>query len=172
MSCQSSQSCSIQNNIGVISSKFINKFVQKCLCYYTSLDQSIPLVTVTSKVSLLTEQLWEQSLLFSQHTLLYTWHYLVVLFMDSISYLWRINLELWYFVRIKSIRSSQKSWMVEIARWKCPLHELLLRYARRYKLVCVSLKPWSIIKAHPNWCQRADKRTIPLSSCKSKISGF
>ena len=26
------QSCSILNNIGVISSKFINKFVQKCQC--------------------------------------------------------------------------------------------------------------------------------------------
>ena len=52
-----SQSCSIQNNIGVVSSKFINKFVHKCQCYYPSLDQSIPLVTVTSDVSLLTEQL-------------------------------------------------------------------------------------------------------------------
>ena len=52
------QSCSIQNNIGVIFSKFINKFVDKCQCYYTLLDQSIPLVTVTSDVSLLTEQLW------------------------------------------------------------------------------------------------------------------
>ena len=46
------------NNIGVISSKFINKFVQKWQCYYTLSDQSIPLVTVTSVVSLLTEQLW------------------------------------------------------------------------------------------------------------------
>ena len=33
-----SQSFSIQNNIRVISSKFINKFVQKCQCYYTLLD--------------------------------------------------------------------------------------------------------------------------------------
>ena len=43
--------------VSVISSKFINKFVQKCQCYYTFSDQSIPLVTVTSVVSLLTEQL-------------------------------------------------------------------------------------------------------------------
>ena len=32
--------------------------MQKCHCYYTLSDQSIPLVTVTSVVSLLTEQLW------------------------------------------------------------------------------------------------------------------
>ena len=32
--------------------------MQKCQCYYTLFDQSIPLVTVTSDVSLLTEQLW------------------------------------------------------------------------------------------------------------------
>ena len=49
---------SILNNTSVISSKFINKFVQKCQYYYTFLDQSIPLVTVTSVVSLLTEQLF------------------------------------------------------------------------------------------------------------------
>ena len=54
------QSCSIQNNIGVISSKFINKLVQKCQCYYPSSDQNIPLVTVTSVLSLLTEQLCTQ----------------------------------------------------------------------------------------------------------------
>ena len=29
------QSCSIQNNVSVIFSKFINKFVQKCQCYYS-----------------------------------------------------------------------------------------------------------------------------------------
>ena len=52
------QSCSIQNNIGVISSKFINKFVQKCHCYHALSDQNIPLVTVMSVVSLLTQQLW------------------------------------------------------------------------------------------------------------------
>ena len=52
------QSCPILNNINVISSKFINKFVQKCQCNYTFSDQSIPLVTVISVVSLLTEQLW------------------------------------------------------------------------------------------------------------------
>ena len=37
---------------------FINKFVQKCQYCYTLLDQSVPLVTVTSVVSLLTKQLW------------------------------------------------------------------------------------------------------------------
>ena len=47
----------IKNNVGVISCKFINKLVQKCQCYYSFSDQSIPLVTVTSVVSLLTEQL-------------------------------------------------------------------------------------------------------------------
>ena len=52
------QSCSIQNNTGVISSKLVNKFVHKCQCYYTLSNQSIPMVTVTSIVSLLTEQLW------------------------------------------------------------------------------------------------------------------
>ena len=31
----------IKNNVGVISSKFINKLVQKCQCYYTFLDSSI-----------------------------------------------------------------------------------------------------------------------------------
>ena len=51
------QSSLIQSNIGVIFSKFMNKFVQKCHCYYTLSDQSIPLVTVTSVVSLLTKQL-------------------------------------------------------------------------------------------------------------------
>ena len=49
------QSCSVQNNTSVISSKFINKFMQKCQCYYTLSDQSIPLVAVTSVVFLLTE---------------------------------------------------------------------------------------------------------------------
>ena len=52
------QSCSILNNISVISSKFINKFVEKCQYHYTLSDQSIPLVTVMSVFSLLTEQLW------------------------------------------------------------------------------------------------------------------
>ena len=36
---------------------FINKFVQKCQYWYALLDQSIPLVTVRSVVSLLTKQL-------------------------------------------------------------------------------------------------------------------
>ena len=40
-----------------ISSKFINKFVEKCQCNYSLSDQSIPLITVTSVVSLLIEQL-------------------------------------------------------------------------------------------------------------------
>ena len=44
--------------VGVISSKFIKKFVQKCQCYCTLLDQIIPLMIATSDVSLLTEQLW------------------------------------------------------------------------------------------------------------------
>ena len=52
------QSCYVLNDTGVISSKFINKFVQKCQCYYTLTDQSIPLVAVTSVISLQTEQLW------------------------------------------------------------------------------------------------------------------
>ena len=51
------QSCSILNNVSVISSKFIKIFVQKCQHYYSLLDQIIPLVTVMSVVSLLTEQL-------------------------------------------------------------------------------------------------------------------
>ena len=50
------QSCSIQINTSGISSEFINKFVQKCQFYYTFSDQNIPLVAVTSVVSLLTEQ--------------------------------------------------------------------------------------------------------------------
>ena len=52
------QSCSIKNDTGVISSTSINKFVQKCQCYYTLLDQSIPMVTIASIVSLRIEQLW------------------------------------------------------------------------------------------------------------------
>ena len=36
----------------------VQQFVQKCQYYYTLSDQSIPLVTVRSNVSLLTEQLW------------------------------------------------------------------------------------------------------------------
>ena len=56
MSCLE-QSCFLLNYISVISSMFINKFGQKCQYYYTLLDQSIPLVTVTSIVSLLTIQL-------------------------------------------------------------------------------------------------------------------
>ena len=46
------------NYISVISSMFTNKFVKKCQYYYTLLEQSVPLVTVTSVVSLLTKQLW------------------------------------------------------------------------------------------------------------------
>ena len=44
----SSQSCFLLNYISVISSIFINKFVQKCQYYYNLLDQSVPLVTVMS----------------------------------------------------------------------------------------------------------------------------
>ena len=44
----SSQSCFLLNYISVISSIFINKFVQKCQYYYNLLDQSVPLVTVKS----------------------------------------------------------------------------------------------------------------------------
>ena len=36
----------------------VQQFVQKCQCYYTLSDQRIPLVTIISNVSLLTEQLW------------------------------------------------------------------------------------------------------------------
>ena len=53
----STQSCFLLNYISVISSIFINKFVQKCQYYYTLSDQNVPLVTVTSVVSLLTIQL-------------------------------------------------------------------------------------------------------------------
>ena len=44
--------------------EFINKFVQKCQYYYTLSDQSIPLETVRSIVSLLTEQLCKQLCIF------------------------------------------------------------------------------------------------------------
>jgi hypothetical protein len=43
-----SLSCFLLNYISVISSIFINKFVQKCQYYYNLLDQSVPLVTVMS----------------------------------------------------------------------------------------------------------------------------
>ena len=52
------QSCFLLSYISVISSMFTNKFVKKCQYYYTLLEQSVPLVTVTSVVSLLTKQLW------------------------------------------------------------------------------------------------------------------
>ena len=64
----------VKNNTSVISSKFINKFVQKCQCYYTLSDQSIPLVTVTSVVSLLTEQLWAQVQWFMYQNQLEPWY--------------------------------------------------------------------------------------------------
>ena len=51
------QSCFLLNYISVISSRFIHKVVQKCQCYYTLLVQRVPLVTVTSVVSLQTKQL-------------------------------------------------------------------------------------------------------------------
>jgi hypothetical protein len=80
------QSCSIQNNIGVISSKFINKFVQKCHCYYTLLDQSIPLVTITSIVSLPTEQLW----LWTLTPEFYMWTQKIICI-----YLWNVGIIWW-----------------------------------------------------------------------------
>ena len=45
------QSCILLNYISVISSKFINKFAQKCQ-YFTLMDQRVPLITVTSLVYL------------------------------------------------------------------------------------------------------------------------
>ena len=81
------QSCSILNDISVISSKFINKLVQKCQCYYTFLDQSIPLVTVTSVVSLLTEKLCVEGL---------TWSLLTG-----------------YHLRFFSATSASNSWLIE-----------------------------------------------------------
>ena len=41
------QSCFLLSYISVISSMFTNKFVKKCQYYYTLLEQSVPLVTVT-----------------------------------------------------------------------------------------------------------------------------
>ena len=45
----------------------MDTLVQKCQCYYTLSNQSIPLVTVTSVVSLLTEQLWLRVQQFSDY---------------------------------------------------------------------------------------------------------
>ena len=42
--------CFLLNYISVITSMFINKFVQKCQYYYTLSDLSVPLVTVTAVV--------------------------------------------------------------------------------------------------------------------------
>ena len=39
------QSCILLNDVSVISSKFINKFAQKCQ-YFTLMDQNVPLITV------------------------------------------------------------------------------------------------------------------------------
>ena len=63
ISVHQNQNCSIQNSLSVISFIFINKFVQKCHYSYTLLDKSIPLVTVMSVVSSLTEQLCSKSIL-------------------------------------------------------------------------------------------------------------
>ena len=52
-----SQSCILLNYISVISFKFINKFAQKCQ-YFTLMDQSVPLITVTSLVYLGRNPLW------------------------------------------------------------------------------------------------------------------
>ena len=54
------QSCFLLNYLSVISSIFI-EFVQKCQYYYTLSGQSVPLVTVTSVVSLLTKQHFVQN---------------------------------------------------------------------------------------------------------------
>ena len=58
------QICSTLNNISVISSKFINKFVQKCQCYYTLSDRSIPLVncflTDRTALSVSLDTIWER----------------------------------------------------------------------------------------------------------------
>ena len=51
------QSCILLNYISVISSIFINKFAQKCQ-YFTLMDQSVPLITVTSLVYLGRNPLW------------------------------------------------------------------------------------------------------------------
>ena len=45
------QSCILLNYVSVISCKFINKFAQKCQ-YFTLMDQSVPLIIVTSFVYL------------------------------------------------------------------------------------------------------------------------
>ena len=45
------QSCILLNYISVISSIFINKFAQKCQ-YFALMDQSVPLISVTSLVYL------------------------------------------------------------------------------------------------------------------------
>ena len=50
LNCISSdQGCILLTSLSVISSKFIQKFAQKCQ-YFTLIDQSVPLITVTSLV--------------------------------------------------------------------------------------------------------------------------
>ena len=51
------QSCILLNYVSVISSIFINKFDQKCQ-YFTLMDQSVPLITVTSLIYLGRNRLW------------------------------------------------------------------------------------------------------------------
>ena len=66
---------------------FINKFIQKCQYYYTLLDQSIPLVTITSVVSLLSKQLWVKLQLYRNFwDFLLLIHFLSKLFMQSSNY--------------------------------------------------------------------------------------
>ena len=51
------QGCILLNYLSVISSKFIQKFAQNWQ-YFTLIDQSVPLITVTSIVYLGRNQLW------------------------------------------------------------------------------------------------------------------
>ena len=51
------QACSVSIDLTVTRGTLVQKFFQKCQYYYALLDQSVPLVTVRSTVSLLTEQL-------------------------------------------------------------------------------------------------------------------
>ena len=57
-----SQSCSVSKETieQLPEESLVQQFIWKCQYHYTLLDQSIPLVTVRSNVSLLTEQLWGQ----------------------------------------------------------------------------------------------------------------
>ena len=102
------QSCSIQNNISVIFYKFINKFVQKCQCYYTLSNQSIPLVTVTSVVSLLTEHLW-------LHSIFFEW---CQIFFSTCSNMQICKVKLYFFDRgHKNLNGFKKYWTPSKQNW-------------------------------------------------------